>query len=114
MWHATGYTTYLRGPSVVARVSAGLPFCWVSAAESASAVERGTFSALASALASDGSTLEGTDGLPDADGADAAYAQFRLREDWIHPVGKMTYFLRTYLRTYSSGCARIGSIPSVR
>ena len=28
-----------------------------------------------------------------ADGADAAYAQFRLREDWIHPVGKM----RTYL-----------------
>ena len=52
------YTTYLRGPSVVARVSAGLPFCWVSAAESASAVERGTFSALTSALASDGSTLE--------------------------------------------------------
>ena len=37
-----------------------------------------------------------------ADGADAAYAQFRLREDWIHPVGKMTYFLRTYLRTYST------------
>ena len=29
-----------------------------------------------------------------ADGADAAYAQFRLREDWIHPVGKM----RTYFR----------------
>ena len=49
-----------------------------------------------------------------ADGADAAYAQFRLREDWIHPVGKMTYFSRTYLRSYLPVVGRAANLTRVK